>query len=163
MGLLWAGLAFAQETKQQQIANWERAKTYTMEYLEAMPEAAYAMKPTPDIRSFAQQMGHIADANYAFASAASGIESPMKGSIEKGDDLSKATITEAVMNSYDFVISAIEGMADSDFDESIKFFGMDVKSGLALEKGFEHQTHHRGQCTIYLRLNGVTPPEEKLF
>ena len=30
-------------------------------------------------------------------------------------------------------------------------------------KGFEHQTHHRGQCTIYIRLQGVTPPNEKLF
>ncbi|MBO0721263.1 MAG: damage-inducible protein DinB, partial [Blastocatellia bacterium] len=28
---------------------------------------------------------------------------------------------------------------------------------------FEHQTHHRGQTTIYLRLKGVTPPGEKLY
>jgi len=32
-----------------------------------------------------------------------------------------------------------------------------------LNKTFEHQTHHRGQCTVYLRLMGVTPPQEKLF
>jgi uncharacterized damage-inducible protein DinB len=32
-----------------------------------------------------------------------------------------------------------------------------------LSKGFEHQTHHRGQTTIYLRLKGVKPPQEKLF
>jgi len=28
---------------------------------------------------------------------------------------------------------------------------------------FMHQTHHRGQCTVYLRLVGVHPPAEKLF
>lgn len=32
-----------------------------------------------------------------------------------------------------------------------------------LMKAFEHQTHHRGQCTIYIRLQGIRPPAEKLF
>jgi uncharacterized damage-inducible protein DinB len=32
-----------------------------------------------------------------------------------------------------------------------------------LMKAFEHQTHHRGQTTIYLRLAGVRPPGERLF
>ena len=32
-----------------------------------------------------------------------------------------------------------------------------------LLKAFEHQTHHRGQCVIYLRLSGIKPPPEKLF
>jgi uncharacterized damage-inducible protein DinB len=32
-----------------------------------------------------------------------------------------------------------------------------------LNKCFEHQTHHRAQITVYLRLAGVTPPAEKLF
>jgi hypothetical protein len=45
-----------------------------------------------------------------------------------------------------------------------------TKSGLFNEAGFtwimkafEHQTHHRGQCTIYIRLLGIRPPNEKLF
>jgi len=32
-----------------------------------------------------------------------------------------------------------------------------------IQKGFEHQTHHRGQCTIYIRLQGTKPPNEMLF
>jgi hypothetical protein len=32
-----------------------------------------------------------------------------------------------------------------------------------LAKAFEHQTHHRGQATVYLRLKGVAPPNEMLF
>jgi len=34
---------------------------------------------------------------------------------------------------------------------------------LAIDKAFEHQTHHRGQATVYIRLAGGTPPQEKLF
>nr|WP_324497299.1 DinB family protein [Haliscomenobacter sp.] len=30
-------------------------------------------------------------------------------------------------------------------------------------KAFEYQTHHRGQTTIYIRLLGIKPPNEKLF
>ena len=32
-----------------------------------------------------------------------------------------------------------------------------------MNKAFEHQTHHRGQTTIYIRLQGIRPPEERLF
>jgi uncharacterized damage-inducible protein DinB len=38
-----------------------------------------------------------------------------------------------------------------------------MTKGMALTKLFEHQTHHRGQTTVYLRLAKATPPNEKLF
>jgi uncharacterized damage-inducible protein DinB len=34
---------------------------------------------------------------------------------------------------------------------------------MAITKAFEHQTHHRGQTTVYIRLAGAKPPQEKLF
>jgi uncharacterized damage-inducible protein DinB len=41
--------------------------------------------------------------------------------------------------------------------------GMEA-SGLALMmKPFEHQTHHRGQTTIFIRLTGTKPPQEQSF
>ncbi|WP_025764872.1 DinB family protein [Dyadobacter tibetensis] len=163
LAVLWTGTNMAQSTKEAQIANWERAKAYTMEYLQAMPEAGYALKPTPEIRSFGEQMAHLADANYAFASGASGMQNPSKTSLEKQGELSKAALTQSVAESYDFVLKAIESMNDADFDKSIKLFGMDINAGSALDKAFEHQSHHRGQCTVYLRLNGTKPPQEKLF
>lgn len=163
MTLLAAHYASAQTTVAKQIADWERAKVYTKEYLDAMPDDGYALKPTPEIRSFAQQMDHLADANFAFISAATGKKSPMEGSAEKMADQSKASVTKAVMSSYDFIISALKGMTDADFAKDVKVFGMDMKAGAAFEKAFEHQTHHRGQTTVYIRMKGATPPKEKLF
>lgn len=165
MCLLWltAQTVFAQMSKEKQIAEWERAKVYTLEYLDAMPEDGYALKPTPEIRSFAEQMGHLADANYAFAAAASGKTSTAEGSVEKMTDQSKSSIKKAVLASYDFTIDCLKGMTDADFDKDVKLFGMDMKAETALEKSFEHQTHHRGQTTVYIRLKGVAPPKEKLF
>ncbi|MBC7915574.1 MAG: damage-inducible protein DinB, partial [Pyrinomonadaceae bacterium] len=30
------------------VKDWERAKVYTKEYLDAMPETGYSLKPTPE-------------------------------------------------------------------------------------------------------------------
>jgi uncharacterized damage-inducible protein DinB len=155
--------AFAQTMLTKQLADWERAKTFTKEYLDAMPEDGYAYKPAPEIRSFAEQMDHIADANYAFISGASGKKSPMTSSAEKMTDQSKAAVTKVVMDSYDFVISSMKGMSEADLAKDVKIFNMDMKAGTAFEKAFEHQTHHRGQATVYIRMKGVKPPQEKLF
>ena len=149
------------------VADWTRAKDYTKEYLEAMPEDGVNFKPTPEIRSFAEQMLHLASGNFTFASTAAGIENPydpQKKPLEKMDEFkTKAALTKIVMESYDFAINAIKGLDPKKMDESVKFFGRDMTRAAALSKGFEHQTHHRGQATIYLRLKGVKPPPEKLF
>lgn len=144
---------------------WKRAKDYTKEYLDAMPEAGINFKPTPEVRSFAEQMLHIANANYLFAATASGKTNPNQGKdLEKADDLkTKAALTKAVMDSYDFVISSLEGADQAKMTEKVSIFKMEMDRGTAYEKAFEHQTHHRGQTTIYLRLKGVKPPQEKLF
>lgn len=147
------------------VKEWERAKAYTKEYLDAMPESGYALKPTPEMRSFAEQMLHLTDANYGFASAASGEKSPVGfGESEKATDKSKANVTKLVMAGYDFVISSVKKMTPPQLGETIKLFDrFDLTKGVALSKVFEHQTHHRGQTTVYLRLAKVTPPQEKLF
>jgi len=148
------------------VADWTRARDYTKEYLDAMPEDGLGLKPTPDIRSFAEQFLHLANANFAFGSAATGAANPQQGKdLEKMTEYkTKAALTKIVMESYDFVINSVKGMDVKKMNESVKLFGrFDVSRGVALNKGFEHQTHHRGQTTIYLRLKGVKPPNERLF
>ena len=147
------------------VKEWERSKIYTKEYLDAMPETGYALKPTPEMRSFAEQLLHLADANYGLASAALAITSPIKvGDLEKSSDKSKANVTKLVMASYDYVIDNIKKTSDAQLDEPIKMFGsFDMTKRTGVAKTFEHQAHHRGQTTVYLRLAGVKPPQEKLF
>jgi len=146
------------------VKEWERAKAFTMEYLEAMPADKYGYKPTPEIRSFEQQLLHLADANYGFTAAIAGQASPVeRGGAEKIAGTSKEATVKMVMDSYDFVINAIKGLTDAQMAENISIFGMEMSREVALDKAFEHQTHHRGQTTPYIRLAGATPPNEKLF
>jgi uncharacterized damage-inducible protein DinB len=152
-------------TQAQLVADWERAKAFTKEYLDAMPEDGLAFKPTPDVRSFAEQMAHLANANFGFTAQVSGKANPYQGqNLEKMDAIkTKAGLDKMVLESYDFVISALKGMTDAQLGESAKLFGRDLTREVAFQKAFEHQTHHRGQTTVYLRLKGVKPPNEKLF
>ncbi|CAH0993949.1 hypothetical protein EMA8858_00054 [Emticicia aquatica] len=158
-----SNVTFAQD-KDQMLADWQRAKEYTKEYLDAMPEDGYGFKPSPEMRSFAEQMLHLTDANFGFASAASGIKSPIeRGAAEKSADKSKAATVKLVMESYDFVISAITAIKPEDLSGKVPFFRGEMARGLIINKCFEHQTHHRGQTTVYIRLKGAKPPQEKLF
>lgn len=166
--LLLAGVgpfAKAQNSIDDMVKEWERAKAYTKEYLDAMPESGYALKPTPEMRSFAEQMLHLTDGNYGFAAAASGEKSPVgQGESEKTTDKSKANVTKLVLAGYDFMIAGIKKMTPAQLNETTKLFGrFEMTKGTALAKCFEHQTHHRGQTTVYIRLAGAKPPQEKLF
>jgi uncharacterized damage-inducible protein DinB len=147
------------------VKEWERAKAYTKEYLEAMPETGYALKPTPEMRSFAEQMLHLTDALYGLGSAGFGSKSPAgTGEAEKGADKSKENVTKLVLAGYDYIINGIGRMSSVQFNENVQVFGkFDMTKVTVLNKAFEHQTHHRGQTTVYIRLAGAKPPQEKLF
>ncbi len=157
--------ANAQASIDDMVKEWERAKAYTKEYLDAMPETGYALKPTPEMRSFAQQMLHLTDANYGFVAAITGEKAPVGfGDMEKVTDQSKANVTKLVLEGYDYVINSLKKQSPAQLGETVKLLGrFEMTKGMAFAKLFEHQTHHRGQTTVYIRLAGAKPPQEKLF
>ena len=52
----------ADDIKAQMVKEWERSKAYTIDYLNTMPASKYSFKANDSIRSFAQQMLHLASA-----------------------------------------------------------------------------------------------------
>ena len=162
--------------KQQLVKDWERAKAYTQEYLDAMPANKYNFQATDSVRSFAQQMLHLAQANAGMAFFGTGYQNSAVQAMflkppqvfEKSVSLqSKDSVAHYVNTSYDFMINAIKNMDVAKMNEVVT---QDMPGGKRsatrlgwLLKAFEHQTHHRGQCTVYLRLSGIRPPAEKLW
>ena len=160
--------------KQQLLKDWARAKTYTQEYLDAMPAEKYQFKAVDSTRSFAQQMFHLAFANLGLVTTATGnIENNLNEimrwqSLETSEVMqNKDSVVRYVNESYDLAINAIKNLDPGKLAEIITqrtAGGLRTEMRLAwLLKAFEHQTHHRGQCTIYIRLLGIRPPGEKLF
>jgi uncharacterized damage-inducible protein DinB len=168
--LLLASLAanaqLSETVKSQMIKDWERAKAYTKEYLDAMPKDQYGFKAQDSVRSFAQQMIHLSTGNVGIASTAIGIDRPSWSTrpLERiPSALSADSVNYFTMASYDFVINALKTMDAGKLEEKVKRGNIEETRYAWLLKDFEHQTHHRGQATIYIRLRGIKPPNERLF
>ena len=151
--------------KKQMIADWQRAKLYTGEYLDAMPASRYDFRPADSIRTFARQMLHLAQGNIGLASNGTGVDRIFPGqNLEARESAASAdSVKYFVMASYDYVISGLEQMDAGKMFESTKMGNFDFTRYAWLSKAFEHQGHHRGQATIYLRAAGIKPPNERLF
>ena len=102
---------------------------------EKMPEGDYAFKPTDQVRSFGQVVGHVADAQYMFCSAVAGEKSPATGSVEKTKTAKAA--------------------------EMVKFFGRDSVSLGVLSFNNMHNYEHYGNIVTYLRLKNIVPPSSE--
>lgn len=153
------------------IKDWERAKNYTKAYLDSADDKSIAYKlsdKTP--RSFGGQMLHLAEGNYGLVKAGTGKPTDINwGSLDgNAAYATKADVSNAVMASYDYVISALRDMNDTQLADTVAVelfpgFKVSMPKESYFNKAFEHQTHHRGQTTQYLRAQGKTPPEEMLF
>ncbi len=152
------------DIKTQMLKDWQRAKAYTLDYLNTMPADKYSFKPVDSIRSFAQQMLHLTGGNYFLISTATGAQMPGMRDLEHSPGAqSKDSVIYYVTASYDFAIQAIKNFDPSKLGEMVTLRNFKETRFAMLEKAFEHQTHHRGQATIYIRLQGIRPPNERLF
>ncbi len=150
------------------ISDWERAKAYTADYMKAMPANKYSFKATDSVRSFAQQLLHIAQANKFFLAVANGEKPDFSArDLEKVPSAQGADSVVYFVNSgYDAIINALKTLKASELMQKATFTMDKPYTATRLSwfmKAFEHQTHHRGQTTIYLRLAGIRPPDERLF
>jgi uncharacterized damage-inducible protein DinB len=124
---------------------------------EKMPEENYSFKPTPEVRSFGQLVGHEADANYMFCSMAIGEANPSKG-IEK-TKTSKADLVAALKDAVAYCSKTFDGMTDAKGSEMVKIFGsMNLARLTVFSLNTAHTDEHYGNMVTYLRLKGLVPP-----
>lgn len=158
---------FADSLKTQLLKEWKRSKTYTLDYLKIIPPDKCSFKPQDSIRTLAQQMIHLSQATVSLIEAATGMKIP--GIINRQDlesipsALTKDSVSYFVTLSYDYAIQALENFEMTKSYQFIKRGKFNETRIAWLLKAFEHQAHHRGQITIYIRALGLKPPNERLF
>ena len=81
-------------------------------------EELYSFKPTPEVRSVGQLIGHIADSQFGICAAAAGQQPPQSG-IEKSKT-SKAELSKALADSSAYCDTVLAGLNDTKGMESIK-------------------------------------------
>jgi uncharacterized damage-inducible protein DinB len=131
---------------------------YIVRSAEEAPEADFAFKPTPEVRSFGQILGHVADANNSICAAVLGQPNPAPG-IEKGKT-SKADLVAALQASYAYCAQAY-AMPDAEAGRTIKLFGHERPRFAGLLANLTHNWEHYGNLVTYLRLKGMVPPSSQ--
>lgn len=139
-------------------ATWRPAITYITAAAEQMPEADFAFKPTPDVRSFGQLVGHVANAQFMICSTALGEASPATQNYEHA--ASKAALIEGLRAS-----TAVCERAYAQSDESAmqvgRLFGQERTRLGILVLNAAHDFEHYGNIVTYMRLKGMVPPSSQ--
>jgi uncharacterized damage-inducible protein DinB len=138
---------------------WDVFTNYITTVAEELPESTYAYRPTPEVRSAGQLVGHIANAQYMFCSTALGEPAPQKEDIEKTRSR-KAELVAALKQSTKYCNRAY-GQTDRAAQQSTKLFGEERTRLFVLGLNAAHNAEHYGNLVTYLRLNGIVPPSSR--
>jgi hypothetical protein len=136
---------------------------------EAMPEEKYSFAPTTGefkgVRTFSQQVKHVAAVNYIVAAGILGEKPPVDTGGENGPESakSKADIVKFLKDSFVYAHKAVATINDANSVASIKSpFGDGTTTRLSMGVLLTgHGFDHYGQMVEYLRLNGIIPPASR--
>ncbi|HTZ84716.1 MAG TPA: DinB family protein [Candidatus Acidoferrales bacterium] len=136
---------------------------------EAMPEDKYGFAPTngefKGVRTYAQQIKHVAAVNYELAAAILEQKPPVDIGDESGPAsiTSKADIIKYLNESFAYVHKAIATINEGNVTQTVRSpFGEGKVSRLGLAMSVpSHGFDHYGQMVVYLRMNGIVPPASR--
>ena len=136
---------------------------------EAMPDDKFDFAPTSGefkgVRTFAQQIKHVAAVNYELGAALLEQKPPVEIADEAGpvSITTKADILKFLKDSFAYVHKAIATINEKNLAGTVKSpFGEAPVSRLGLAMAVaSHGFDHYGQMVVYLRMNGIVPPASR--
>ncbi len=143
---------------------------------EAMPEGLYGYRPADgkfktekpeygpaEVRTFAEQVKHVACSNYAFAAELEGQRPPAVCDTGGPDPAkTKRELLIYLRNSFAVIRRSLGAISANNQFDPIEgpYAGPNTRLGLATVMIW-HNADHYGQMAIYLRLNGIVPPASR--
>jgi len=133
---------------------------YVTRSADKVGEDLYSFKPTPEVRSFGQLIGHVAEENFGICATAAGEKPPMTD-IEK-TKTTKADLVSALAASVAYCNKIYSGMTDARGAEVVPFFGqLKLPRTSILDFNVAHDYEHYGNMVTYMRLKGIVPPSSE--
>jgi uncharacterized damage-inducible protein DinB len=140
-------------------AVWESVSGYVLRSAEDMPEADYGFRPVETVRTFGQQIAHVAGSQYSMCAAALGEPPKEEDEIEKSMT-TKAQLVAALRASSEYCRRAY-AQSDADAARSITMYGQPRTRMYALAINATHDGEHYGNLITYLRIKGRVPPSSQ--
>jgi hypothetical protein len=136
--------------------DWLAQKTRILAMAGAMPEEKYSFKPTPEQRSFGEQLSHLAEAHVRMLSPVDVGKAVTAPAVGHDHGNGKAAVMKLLGDAYDYgtaVLKANQG-ALLTVDKS-------TTRARAFWAAMGNAQNHYGQCVVYMRLNGIVPPASR--
>jgi uncharacterized damage-inducible protein DinB len=124
-----------------------------------VPDTLYTFRPTPEVRSFAEIFGHVADAMFGMCGTADGVSSP-HGAIEKVVT-KKVDLVKALTDGAAYCSSVMTKMDDKRGAEPVQFYFGPTPRNSVLYFATAHAYEHYGNIVTYMRLNKIVPPSSE--
>jgi len=142
---------------------------YLVVAAEMMPESGYSFRPTPDVRTFGEQINHATSSHYSFCNQAGlppGVQKQSAPSLSTVT--AKPAIVAALRESIVYCNRVLAAATEAWLMEEAPAVG-GSSSGLirgirahALIYNAVHSAEDFGTITTYLRMQGVVPPSTAL-
>lgn len=124
---------------------------------EKMPEANYSFKTVPEVRTYGEMIGHIADIQVMLCSLVKGEQK--QGTA--GSKTSKADLMAALKDSFDYCDGVYNSMTDAAGAQKVKMFGRELTKLGVLNFNTMHDNEMYGTVVAYLRIKGIVPPSSE--
>ena len=140
--------------------DYRSVRDYFIRAAEKMPDADYGFRPSPDVRSFGQQVAHVADDQYNLCAPAKG-ETRQAAYTEIEKTLSKkADLVAALKKAFAYCDGAYDGLTDAAGAEMVTS-GQGKTRFAMLNWNLWHTWEHYGNVVVYLRMKGLVPPSSE--
>lgn len=131
---------------------------------EKMPEENYGMRPgsQQEVRTFGQQLGHVANFNFLWCSQAKGEKNPNAGNnLEKLT--TKAEFTKALSDAFSYCDAVYNSLTDASGTEMVDITQENGRQTRNLRMAllilnYGHNNEIYGSLVSYLRMRDIVPP-----
>ena len=137
--------------------SWNSVKRYVTASAEKMPAEHYAFRPTPDVRTFGELIGHLANEHYLLCSPLKGEANPME-KVDFEKTTAKADLVKAINDSNAYCDAAYAAARDD--PKTITSFSATRRDTpfRVMLLNVTHDNEHYGNIITYLRMKGLVPP-----
>lgn len=138
---------------------YEMVRGFIMTTADEATDDLLAYRPTDEVRTLGQLLGHIGNASFAFCSAALGEDSPATSNLEQAAD--KAALVAGLNAAFAYCDRAYSELTPAQLAEPVSLFGMSGTKMWVLIFNATHDWEHYGNIVTYLRMNDIVPPSSR--
>jgi DinB family protein len=134
------------------LRHWTEIGDKVVKMAEEFPEDKYEFKPVPAVRTFADNLRHVAFWNTYVSATVKGEKiDPKINELPKAQYATKAAIVKALKSSLDEATGLLKNGPTAPSAKLTDLWTSFI----------EHSGEHYGQLVVYYRLNGIVPPASR--